>query len=129
MANEFLFGVAMGNARRANAASAAADSLAITANFATDELHKAGVYIGTLKDEIATLKRQAQIDDAAIAGMTAQIAALKVEHPNSPLFALTAQVSKKSGKPKSKLALIYEQFFDAALRKVGIVSPASFRGE
>jgi hypothetical protein len=65
MADDYMFGLALGNGRRANAATAAAFAGA-------QGLHEAAVHIGALKDEVATLKRQAQIDDAAIAGMTAR---------------------------------------------------------
>ena len=119
MADDFMFGLALGNAQRANAVTAATYA-------ASDGLHKAAAHIGKLNNEIATLKRQAQIDDASIAGMKAQIAALKAQHPSSPLLANSGKTFK-DGEAKSKLRLIYEQHFDALLRKVGIVSPGSFR--
>jgi len=119
VADEFMFGLAVGNGRRANAATAAAYAGA-------QALEDLAPHIGALKDEIATLKWQVQLHEATIHGRDAQISALKAEHPNSPLLAKSAK-RFKDGEAKSRLRLIYEQTFDAALRKVGITSPGSFR--
>ena len=119
MADDFMFGLALGNAQRANAVTAATYA-------ASDGLHKAAAHIGKLNDEIATLKWQVQLHEATIHGRDAQISAMKAEHPNSPLLAQSAK-RFKDGEAKSRLRLIYEQTFDAALRKVGITSPGSFR--
>jgi hypothetical protein len=119
MADDYMFGLALGNGRRANAATAAAFAGA-------QGLHEAAAHLGALKDEVATLKRQAQIDEAAIEGHVAQINALKATHPASPLLADSGK-RFKDGDPKSKLRLVFEQTFDAALRKIGITSPGSFR--
>lgn len=119
MSDDYMFGLAIGNGQRANAATAAAYQGA-------QELHKAAAYIGKLKDENATMKRQAQIDDASIAGLKAQIDAFKAQHPTSPLLANSGKLFNDGG-AKSKLRLIYELAFDAALRAVGIVSTGSIR--
>lgn len=117
--DDFALGLAVGHGRRANAATEAAYEGAA-------ELEKAAEYIRAYKVEIATLKRQAQIDEAAIMGRDAQIAALKAQHPTIPLFAQSGK-QFQNGAPKTKLRLIFEQTFDTVLRKAGIVSPASFR--
>ena len=120
MADDYIFGLALGNAQRANAVTAAAYAGA-------QKLHEAAAHIGALKDEVATLKRQAQIDAAAYVARTAQITAMMAAHPDSPLLANTGKKFKKTGAPKSKLRLVFEEGFDSALRKGGIVSPEVFR--
>ena len=119
MADDFMFITALNNRQLATEATAAAYKGAA-------ELDKAAEYIRAYKVEIATLKRQAQIDEAAITGHVAQINAMKAAHPDSPLLVHSGK-RFKDGDPKSKLRLVFEQTFDAALRKVGITSPGAFR--
>ncbi len=120
VADDFMFGLAIGNGRRANAAAAAAYAGA-------QALNELAPHIADLKNEIATLKRQAQIDEANIAGLIAQVDALKAECPNSPLLAPTGKKFKKSGNPKTHLRSVFEKVFDAALRTTGITTPEAFR--
>jgi len=68
VANEFLFGLAIGNARSANNANEAAYTAATAANTAGKHLFEAVAIIGKLKDEVATLQQQVQIDKATING-------------------------------------------------------------
>ena len=119
MSDDFMFITALNNRQLATEATAAAYKGAA-------ELDKAAEYIRAYKFEIATLKRQAQIDSASITGMKAQIAAIKAEHPGSPLLGKSGKAFS-DGEPKTRLRVIYEDAFDAVLRKVGIASPRSFR--
>lgn len=86
MANEFLFGLAIGNARSANNANEAAYTAATAANTAGKHLFEAVAIIGKLKDEVATLQQQVQIDKATINGWNVQIGAPGFMYPNSSLF-------------------------------------------
>jgi hypothetical protein len=115
-----MFGLAIGNGRRANAAAQAA-------YVGAQRMDEAAAYIRNMKGEMAELKSQAQIDAATIAGHIAQINALKAENPDSPILQPTGKFYKISGNPKSRLRLVFEQTFDAALSKIGIVSPEAFR--
>ena len=126
MANEFLFGLAMGNARQANNANEAAYSAAIAANAAGKGLLEAADIIGKLKDENATLRLEAQRYQASIDAMDAQIGALQNMYPSSSLFQKSDK-RYKAGHFKSNIRLIYEHHFDAEVRKIGIANPASVR--
>jgi len=83
-----------------------------------------------LEAEAMLLHGQLIQKDAQLAGLRAQIKALKAECPNSKLLDPNGQVYQdpdNAGKPKSGLTMIYEAAHDAAARAMGVSDPHLIR--
>lgn len=87
-------------------------------------------YTHELEDEIKRLQRLVNQKDAQVAGLTAQVLALKAECPKSGLLKKTGEVYRTKpyeGRPKSYLTKVYEKAHDDAARKMGITNPEAIR--
>ena len=84
------------------------------------------------RQELADAKGKVQSQEAMIAGLLAQVKAMREQHPNSPLLQTTSQIwqgGDNKGKPKTKLRVLYEAAHDAVLKKLGIAHPERIRGD
>ena len=93
----------------------------------------AGAGIGRSNDleaEVVLLKGALIQKDAQLAGLRAQIKALKAECPDSRLLTPNGQVYRdpdNAGRPKSELTLIYEAAHDTAAKAMGVAEPRMIR--
>jgi len=89
-----------------------------------------GGRIRDLEAEVLHLHGQLLLKEAQMAGLRAQVKALKAECPNSRLLVANGQVyqdPEHSGKPKSDLTLIYEAAHDKAAMERGVADPRLIR--
>lgn len=134
--DNFLFGIAMGNKARADGAERGLDS-------AASGLQKAGAgikeleavleeslgEIARLRTELDAAKDKLMLEQAASAGLEAQLAAYKKASPDSFLLAPSGSSFKKTGNPKTNGRMLYEAAFDALLRANGVANPSSRRAD
>jgi len=83
-----------------------------------------------LEAEVLLLRGQLIQKDAQLAGLRAQVRALRAECPHSKLLEPNGQAYKdpdNAGKPKSDLTLIYEAAHDAAASEMGVAEPHLIR--
>lgn len=97
-----------------------------TVAVANAEIAKAQRVVDELRARISQLEIDMKLVEAANAAAGAQVKALRAQHPQSPLLADSGHRSA-DGKAKSKLVVLWENTFDAALRKAGIANPERYR--
>lgn len=78
-----------------------------------------------LRQEIAEAQGRWAVEAMHAAGLAAQATHLLAMGPEAAVA--ESEAAYADGSPKSRLAVIYEQAFDARGRELGIDDPASFR--
>jgi hypothetical protein len=88
-------------------------------------------YAKKLETMVETLQGQLNVKDAEIAGLLAQVQAMRQAHQDSPLLQATNEVfvtdQKLKGQKKTKLRKVYENAFDTKAREKGITKPETIR--
>jgi len=87
-------------------------------------------YAKQLEARLAEAQQQAQVNQATIAGLNAQLQAFAQAYPQSPLLQPMGNVYQngpRKGQQKTKVRAMFEQAFDATLRKFGITNPLAHR--
>jgi hypothetical protein len=121
---DLMTGVALGNKYWAEGAERALQKTEEALNLALNAIERYKVVQVTLERDLAIANADAQ-------ARLAQVEALKVQHPNSPLLGDSEErytsAGTLQGKRKNKLRLIYEKTFDRIADGRGIKSPKNFR--